>query len=96
MTKLGLGTMILWNRFFAVDNSVIPRAILPTVPVYFFLSDTGSGVSRFARNTLTITGVSVFIRLIRVESEGDEVIGPKWLVPCSPSVMIVTMSLITI
>ena len=65
---------------FAVDNSVIPRVIIPTVPACFFLADTGSGVSRFARNTLTITGVSVFIPLIRVDYEGDEVICPKWLV----------------
>ena len=35
----------------------------------------------------SINGVSVFILFIRVDYDGEEVIGPKWLVPCSPPVL---------
>jgi hypothetical protein len=35
----------------------------------------------------SINGVSVFIPFIRVDYEGEEAIGPKWLVPCSPPVL---------
>jgi hypothetical protein len=36
----------------------------------------------------SINGVSVFLPFIRVDYDGEEVIGPKWLVPCSPSVLV--------
>ena len=35
----------------------------------------------------SINGVSVFIPFIRVDYEGEEAIGPKWLVPCAPPVL---------
>ena len=38
-------------------------------------------------STLSPKGVSVLLRFIRVDHDGEEAIGPKWLVPCSPPVL---------
>jgi hypothetical protein len=35
----------------------------------------------------SINGVNVFLPFIRVDYEGEETIGPKWLVPCSPPLL---------
>jgi hypothetical protein len=35
----------------------------------------------------SINGVNVFLPFIRVDYEGEEAIGPKWLIPCSPPVL---------
>ena len=157
----------------AIDNSVIPKSIVPGVPDWFFLADSGSEVhlvwgrdccvklrashimisgydgqtsattevgwlallvpvlvndSVWATRSITsgvpdtyikpdatrqifsvsrgyaqggkpvfesdlpgmhfsIKGVGVFIPFIRVDYDGEEVIGPKWVVPCSPPVL---------
>ena len=36
----------------------------------------------------SINGVSVFLPFIRVDYDGEEAVGPKCLVPCSPPVLV--------
>ena len=49
--------------------------------------DRAALCSSSSGNALYYHGVSVILPFIRVDYDGEEAIGPKWLVPCSPPVL---------